>query len=221
MEFDRKVLIDYFPDLASGLLITLKITFISLFAGTILAIVLCVARLRGQGVLYKLARVYIEYFRTTPEMILIFWVYFCLPPIFHIKISAMASGILALSCVCGAFMAEILRAGIEAVPRGQIDACRSLSLPSWIVWTKIILPQAVRWMMPALINYFTELMKNSTLLAGIGAAELAYQAYTIGSITYRYLELLSAVAIGYFIIIFPISTFARYVEFKLLKSTGQ
>ena len=221
MDFDRHVLINAWPLLVKGLGVTLAITFISLAIGIGLALVVCAARLARHRVIIWTARGYIEFFRTTPELVLIFWVYFCLPPIFDLRLSALTSGVLALSLVCGAFMAEIFRAGILAVPQGQIEAAHALAIPALHRWCTIVLPQAMRRMMPAFVNYFTELVKNSTLLAAIGAGELAYQAYTEGAKTFRYMELLSAIGILFFVVIFPLSMYARRAEAKTLSRTGQ
>jgi ABC-type amino acid transport system permease subunit len=176
--------------------------------------------MRPHGIAHHAARAYLAFFRTTPELVLIFWAYFCLPPIFGLRLSAPVSGIVALSLVCGAYMAEIFRAGIEAVPRGQVEAACSLGLSSLAIWVTILLPQAVRRMMPAFLNYLTELLKNSTLLAGIGVAELAYQAYTLGAMTYRYMELLTSIAVIFFIVILPLSLAARGVESWMARRTG-
>ena len=209
MDFDWRVITSNLPLLAQGLAVTLVIAGVALAAGAVLGLAVCAARLQRWRLPRLLARGYIAVFRITPELVLIFWVYFCFPPIFDLRLSAWTSGTLALTLVAAAYMAEIYRAGIESVPVGQVEAAQSLGLPTWVIWLRILLPQAVRRMMPAFINYLTELLKNSTLLAGIGVAELAYQAYTLGAQTYRYMELLSAVAVAFFVVIFPISLLAR------------
>ncbi len=220
MEFDTTVITRNAGLLGQGLVLTLWITGASLLAGMALGLPIAAARMHPRAIAQRAARAYIAFFRTTPELVLIFWAYFCLPPIFGLRLSAPVSGILSLSLVCGAYMAEIFRAGVESVPRGQVEAGRALGLSSLAIWITILLPQAVRRMMPALLNYLTELLKNSTLLAGIGVAELAYQAYTLGAMTYRYMELLSSIAIIFFIVIFPLSLAARGVESRMARRTG-
>ena len=212
MGFDWSVVTGNLGQLATGLWITLAIAAISLVAGAILGLVVCIIRMQRWRLPRAMARGYITIFRITPELVLIFWVYFCFPPVFDLRLSAWTSGTVALALVCGAYMAEIYRAGIESIPQGQVEAARALGLPGPVIWLKILLPQAVRRMMPAFINYLTELLKNSTLLAGIGVGELAYQAYTLGAQTYRYVELLTAVAVAFFAVIFPISLFVRHRE---------
>ena len=221
MEFDHFVLLRYYPILLEGLLMTVIAIGISLGIGIVLGLLACLGSLLGRGTAHHVARAYVHLFRATPELVLIFWVYFCLPPILDIRLSALASGVLALSVVTGAYLAEIFRAGVLAVPRGQVEAAHALAIPGYYRWRHVILPQAVRRMMPAFVNYFTELLKHTTLLAGIGVTELTYQAYTLGAQTFRYLEFLTAIAIAYFLVIFPMSLYVRRTEVKLVERTGQ
>ena len=220
MNLDWTVVTQNYQFLAKGLGATLVITAVTLVAGALIGLVVCAARLSGARVLVPVAGGFITFFRITPELVLIFWIYFCFPPLFDLRLSAWTSGALALILVAAAYLAEIYRAGIEAVPKGQIEGARALGLHWLPIWLKVLLPQAIRRMMPAFLNYFTEILKNSTLLAGIGVAELAYQAYTKGAQTYRYLELLSAVAVIFFVVIFPISMVVRAREARLVRRTG-
>jgi ABC-type amino acid transport system permease subunit len=98
------------------------------------------------------------------------------------------------------------------VPKGQWEAARALGLRFTPLWGRIVLPQALRLMVPPFVNYFTELVKNTTLLSAIGVGELALQAYLLGGQTFRYVEFLTAIAIGYFLVIFPASLLARRLE---------
>lgn len=147
--------------------------------------------------------------RATPEMIAIFWAYYCLPIVLGANLSGLTCGVLALGLIGGGYMAEIVRGGILAVDRGQWEAARSLAIPRPITWLYVIAPQAVRKMLPAVVNYFTDLLKATTLLAGIGVGEVAYVAYLSGSASFRYLEPLTGVAILFFLLIFPLSVLAR------------
>jgi His/Glu/Gln/Arg/opine family amino acid ABC transporter permease subunit len=215
VELQFSVLANNYPALIEGGLVTLLITAIALAIGLALGAVLCAGRLLRGSMVDRLAVTYIGFFRTTPEMVLIFWSYFCIPLIFHIRVSGLLVGSIVLGLVGAAYFAEIFRAGIEGVPRGQTEAARALGLRGFPQWRFVVLPQALRLMIPPLVNYFTELIKNTTLLAGIGVAELSLQAYLIGGQTYRYVELLSAIAFAYFVVIFPISLWSRRLETKL------
>ena len=212
MYFDVHTLLQYLPDLLSGVKLTVIALVLCFAFSAALGLAACFGSL-SEGVLARaLARGYVNTFRVVPDIVLIFWIYYCLTPILAIKLPTFTAGVIALSLTSGAFMAESFRAGIQAVPRGQVEAALALGLSFYPRWRLIILPPAIRWMMPPLINNFTDLLKHTTLLAGIGVAELTYEAYTLGASTFRYLEFLSAVAIAYFLIIFPLSLFARIAE---------
>jgi len=221
VEFDFHTLRQHFPLLQTGLWLTLVTTAGSLAIGTVLGLIACLGKLSGRGWPYRFATWFIDFFRTIPEVVLIFWVYSCLPLLLDVRMSAETCGILALSCLAGAYLAEIFRAGVLAVPRGQVEAAYALGIPAFHIWKTVILPPAVRRMMPAFVNFLTELLKASSLLSAIGVAELVYQASTLGATTFRYVEFLSAVAVFYFAIIFPLSLIARRAEARLVRRTGQ
>jgi His/Glu/Gln/Arg/opine family amino acid ABC transporter permease subunit len=220
MSFEWTVIWSHWDALLRGFGMSLAITLVALAIGVALGLVLCASRLSGRRGVAGPARGYVTFFRITPEMVLIFWAYFCLPPLFDLRLSAWLSGTLALGLVAAAYLAEIFRAGIEAVPRGQIEAAKALGLGPVPRWLRILLPQAIRRMAPAFLNYLTEILKNSTLLAGIGVAELAYEAYTLGAMTYRYLELFTAIGVLFFAIIFPLSLLTRWREAELARQRG-
>ena len=214
MDFRYKVILQNHELLIQGLWITVQVTLIALTIGALLGAVICALRLSGTRALDRLAAAYIVFFRATPEMVLIFWGYFCVPLIFQLKVSGLWTGSITLGLVTAAYLAEIFRAGIKAVPAGEIEAATALGLKGLAKWRFIILPQAMRLMVPPLVNYFTELLKNTTLLSGIGVAELALQAYLLGGQTFRYVEFLSAIALIYFAIIFPLSLLSRQLEHR-------
>ncbi|MDH3741147.1 MAG: amino acid ABC transporter permease [Hyphomicrobiales bacterium] len=214
MEFHYKVVLQNYPLLIDGFWITVQVTLIALTIGILFGAAICAMRLSGARGLDRIAAAYIVFFRATPEMVLIFWGYFCLPLIFQLRVSGLWTGSIALGLVTAAYLAEIFRAGINAVPQGEVEAATALGLKFSPKWRFVILPQAMRLMVPPLVNYFTELLKNTTLLSGIGVAELALQAYLLGGQTFRYVEFLSAIALIYFAIIFPLSLLSRRLEHR-------
>ena len=219
MTFDYHVLVRYYPLLLQGLGWTVLITIIALAGGAVIGLGICAARMSRRRAISTPTRAYIGFFRTTPEMVLIFWVYFCLPLLLNIRLSAFWSGTLTLMLVAGAYLAEIFRAGIQSLPAGQFDAARALGLRPHQEWMLVILPQAVKRMLPAFMAYLTELLKNTALLSAIGVAELAYRASTLGADTFRYMEFLTAVAVMYFAIIYPLSLAARLTEHRLKRQS--
>ena len=214
MDFQYKVVLQNYPLLIEGFWVTVQVTLIALTIGIVLGAMICSMRLSGSRALDRMAAGYIVFFRATPEMVLIFWGYFCLPLIFQSIVSGLWTGSVVLGLVTAAYLAEIFRAGINSVPQGEVEAATALGLKFLPKWRFVILPQAMRLMVPPLVNYFTELLKNTTLLSGIGVAELALQAYLLGGQTYRYVEFLSAIALIYFAIIFPLSLLSRRLEHR-------
>jgi His/Glu/Gln/Arg/opine family amino acid ABC transporter permease subunit len=201
--------------LIDGAKITLAITL----AGAIIAIVggsvVCAMRISSASALRALARTYILFFRITPEVILIFWAYYCIPLIFATTVSGFWSGTVVLGLIGAAYLAEIFRAGIEAVPKGQKEAAEALGLKAFPKWSFVVLPQALKMVIAPLVNYFSEFLKNTTLLSAIGVMDLTLQAYLLGGQTYQYITFLSAIAIIYFAMIFPVTLYARHLEARL------
>ena len=213
MDFDVHVLRQYAGPLLDGFVTTLGVVAASLLLATAFGLLGCLGSLSGQRLIVRVSRAYVDFFRVVPDVVLIFWVYFCLPPILGLKLS--------LALGTGTFLAEVFRAGVLAVPRGQVEAALALGIPPTVRWRRVILPQATRRMMPAFVNTVTDLLKHSSLLAGITVGEMTYVAYTIGAQTFRYVEPLTAVAVAYFAVIFPLSLYARHAEVRLLQRTGQ
>lgn len=207
--WDTSLLLRVMPALGSGLAVTLAITLAAFILATGLGLVLAACSRSNVAAVRRGAGAFSVFTRSVPELIAIFWVYYCFPVLFDLRISGVVGGTLALGLIGSGYMGEVIRAGIAAVPDGQWQAARALALPRFILWRDIVLPQATRKMLPAILNQFTDMLKNSTLLAGVGVAEIAYAAYLAGSATYRYLEPLTGVALLFFIVIFPLSMIAR------------
>lgn len=215
MEFNLFVIEKNWRLLADGAVMTVYICAISLVLGAVLGMVLCGGKMRRRGVFYRISTIIIDTFRSLPELVPIFWIYSAGPLIFDFKITAERAGILALTLYAGAFLAEIFRAGVEAVPRGQYEAADSVGIPRFWTFAVVIAPQAVRMMTPPFVNFVCDLVKVSALLSAIGITELAFRASVIAGETFRYLEIFSVAGVFYFIIIFPLSLFARIRERKL------
>lgn len=209
MILDWSILARSADALARGLLATLAIVLLALAIGSAIGLLVCIARRSRRSVWRGVARVYVNLFRNAPEMLLIFWAYFCLPQLVSFNLSGFATGTLALGLSAGAYLGEIFRTGIAAVPVQQWEAGTALGLRRPALWHRVILPQVLRHVVPMLVNYLTELLKFSTLLSAIGVPELVHTATEIGGRTFRYLELYSGVAGLFFALIFPLSLYAR------------
>ena len=216
MSFDSSVVWSNLALLGAGIWLTFALTLTALALGIVIGLLACVGRLLGRGLLYYISTGYIGLFRGLPETVIIFWLYYCGPLILNVRLSAFWSGTIALAIPAGAYLAEIFRAGIEAVPRGQRDAARAIGLaPFWIVWD-VIAPQALRMMIAPILGIVTILIKNSALVSAIGVEELFYRATVLAGQTFRHFELLSAIAVIYFLMILPLSILMQRQERRLL-----
>ena len=215
MTFDFRVIVEAFPTLMSGLATTILLVLAALGIGIAIGIVACGGRLLGRGPLYQLGSAYIALFRGLPETVLIFWMYYCGPLVFDVRLTDFGCAVATLSIIAGAYLAEIFRAGIEAVPRGQSEAARALGLSELWVACSVVAPQAIRVMIPAFVGFTTILVKNSALVSAIGVAELFYEASVLAGQNFRHFELLSAVGAIYFCLIFPLSMLAQRFERRL------
>jgi His/Glu/Gln/Arg/opine family amino acid ABC transporter permease subunit len=219
MRFDSGIILHHLPQLFSGFEMTVLLVVLSLALGTLLGFAACLGKLVGRGPLYAMAASYVACLRGTPEMVVMFWIYYCGPLLLGSRISSVGAAVASMSLYAGALLAEIFRAGVLAVPRGQIEAARALGLSEPWIWISVIMPQALRMMIPAFIGVVTLIVKVSGLASAIGVAELVYQANIASAESYRYFELFTGVGIFYFLLIFPLSMLAQREERRLARRT--
>ena len=200
------------PSLFSGLLVTLKITAISLLFASIIGLITGLINIGHNKILKVLATIYIDIVRGTPIIVQAFFIYFGLPGALNMKIEAVVAGVIVVSFNAGAYMSEIFRAGILAVDIGQMEAAKSLGLPYSKAMLKVILPQAVKKMIPAIINQFIISLKDTSILTVIGIRELTQSGEIIVASTYKTFEIWGTVAIMYFVVIYIIATISRKIE---------
>ena len=215
MEFDWKVIIDYFPDLLAGVKVTLSITILSLLIGLVFGLALALARISGWKIISWPAYVYIEFFRTTPPLVQIVWFYFVVPVIIGMELSAFQAASIALGLNIAAFLGEIFRAGIQGIDKTQIDATRVLGLGSIDSYRYVILPQAFRIVLPPTTTTIMLLMKGTSLATAFGTLELMRVGQLISLETFRPFEILTAVALIYFLITYPVAYGMRRLERKM------
>jgi len=215
LEFDWKVIIDYFPDLLAGVKVTLSITILSLLIGLVFGLALALARISGLKIISWPAYVYIEFFRTTPPLVQIVWFYFVVPVIIGMELSAFQAASIALGLNIAAFLGEIFRAGIQGIDKTQIDATRVLGLDSVDSYRYVILPQAFRIVLPPTTSTIMLLMKGTSLATAIGTLELMRVGQLISLETFRPFEILTAVALIYFLITYPVAYGMRRLERKM------
>ncbi|MYT71495.1 ectoine/hydroxyectoine ABC transporter permease subunit EhuD [Streptomyces sp. cg28] len=156
-----------------------------------------------------------EFIRNTPLLVQLFFLYFVLPEA-GIQFSALTTGVVAIGLHYSTYTAQVYRAGIEAVPVGQWEAARALSLPYRKTWTAVILPQAIRRVVPALGNYVVAMLKDTPLLAGIGVLELLQRSRLQAAQTFQYTEALTVVGVAFIVISYLASLLLRSLERRLV-----
>lgn len=212
---DWSVIVQYFPFLLKGALLTLQISAVSLVLGLIAGLVAALCILSRNPLLQWPARFYVWIVRATPLLVQLFLVYFGLPQ-FGIDMSPFWSGVLALALNTGAYNAETIRAGILAVPHGQIEAARSLGMAPSLTMRRIVLPQAVRMIIPPLGNNFVILIKDTSLVSTITLVELTLTAQRLIGSTYKPFEMYLMAALLYAILTTTADFMLRQFERRVL-----
>jgi polar amino acid transport system permease protein len=200
------------PFLLVGVPLTLAITAAAFVLGTAAALPMALARILRIPVLHPVVVAWIEFFRTTPPLVQIFWPYYILPQVFGIKLSALTVVILVLAANASAQMAEIFRAGLQAIPRGQRDAAIVLGLSPLQRFCDVVLPQTLRLIMAPSASTLVSLLKESSLASIIAVPELMNRGQLLNTDTFRPLEVLTLVAILYFILTYPLALAANALE---------
>ena len=201
--------------LISGLNVTLIISLVSIFFSLMIGFLIALLGLSKNKLLKALNRIYIELFRSIPLLVLLLWVYYGLPIIVGISLGPFIAGIISLSLSDSAFEAEVFRAGIQSVHKGQRDAAQSIGLNKYQAMKLIIFPQALRIILPAIGNQFVYVVKMSSLVSIIGLADLTRKANELVVSVYRPLEIYTFLVIEYLILILIISYLIRKLENKL------
>ncbi|MPM39526.1 Glutamine transport system permease protein GlnP [bioreactor metagenome] len=215
-QLDFSVLNEYLPAIMSGLVMTIKISIMSIILGSIMGVAGALCRISKSFVLRCIGNVYVEWIRNTPLLIQILFIYFGLGVFFNL--TPMTSSVLALSFFSGAYITEIIRAGIQSIHRGQREAALSIGMTDWQVMRLIILPQAIKRILPPLAGQFITLIKDSSLVSVIAVTDLTYVAKNIVTITFRAFEVWLAIAAFYFILSFGLSLAVRKLEERLAES---
>ncbi len=235
-QWDFAFLLRYTPLFWKGVLITLAYTAGTICLGLVLGLLIGLGRLASPSKatliaipmrlwpvssafwlfpLQWLLVAFVEVFRCTPLLVQIVWVYYALPVLLGVQIPATAAAVITLSCYTGAFYAEIFRGGIMSIERGQWDAARALGLRPWSMMRRVVLPQAIRRMIPPFVNQSITQLKNTSLVSTIAVPDLLYNGSLITADTYRPLEVYTVVAVIYFTLLFPSTMLAQWYEKRL------
>ncbi len=211
-QWDFSFLLRYVVLFERGVVVTLAYTVGSIFFGLIIGLTVGMGRLSKSWLVNVPLVALIEAFRCTPLLVQIIWFYYALPVIVNIQIPATVAAMAVLSLYTGAFYAEIFRGGIVSIEAGQWDAARALGLRRWHMMRFVILPQAIRRMVPPFVNQSITQLKNTSLVSTIAVPDLLYQGTLITADTYRPLEVYTVVALVYFAMLFPSTMLAQAYE---------
>lgn len=201
--------------LMSGYYFTLLLSFTSILISIAVGLLVALPGLSKNPWLRNFNRVYVEIVRSVPILVLILWVYYGLPPMTGLEINVFWAGVIALALSDSAFQAEIFRAGIQSIDRGQYEASHSISLNYKDTMRFVILPQAIRRILPALGNQLVYMLKMSSLVSVIGMQELTRKANELVVTEYRPLEIYTILVLEYLVLILVVSAGVRWLERRL------
>ncbi|QWG57713.1 amino acid ABC transporter permease [Bacillus mycoides] len=218
MNLDFSAITPSIPYILKGLEVTLKIVAASAVVGFILGTLLALCKIARIRVLNIAADIYTSIFRGTPLVLQLMIIYFGFPQMIGYEIPAFLAAVLAFSLNSGAYMSEVIRAGIQAVDKGQTEAAMALGIPYSKMMRNIIFPQALKNILPALVNEFATLTKESAVVTVIGATDLMRRAYIVGGETFKYLEPLLFVGLIYYILVIILTLVGKAIEGRMKKS---
>lgn len=201
--------------LLDGMAGTARLTLAALALAFPLGLALALMRMGPFRIPSLVAVAYIEFFRAAPSLILIVWFYFAFPILFSVNLDAFAAALLAIGLQSSASIAEVFRGGIQSIDKGQWEAAQAVGLGSAGALRWVVLPQAVRNMIPVFLIRLAELIKATTLSAGIAFGETVYRANELASRTYRPIEVFTVTALLFFVLIFGLTQLSQYLHSRL------
>ncbi|GLC29971.1 amino acid ABC transporter permease [Clostridium omnivorum] len=213
MNFD--FLPKYYLFFLNGAKFTLLLAFFTVLFGVLLGLFLAMMRISKSKFLNLISTAYIEFIRGTPVLVQLYIIYYALPNLLGVNLPDLVAAVLALSINSSAYVAEIIRAGIQAIDKGQMEAARSLGMTQSMAMRYIIIPQSIKNILPALGNEFIVVIKESSIVSVIGIHELMYNADTVRGNTFRPFEPLIIAALMYFVMTFTLSKIMGAVERRM------
>lgn len=200
--------------IADGVTLTIMISGLSILLGSLLGTAIGVILTYGNWLVRLPARLYADIVRGTPVLVLILAAFY-ISSVARLDLTAVQAGVLALTLFCGSHVSEIVRGALQAIPKGQVDAAKSIGLTFWEMFFSVLLPQAIRQIVPTWINAAVEIVKASTLLSIIGVTELLQATQQIIGRTFMTVEFYLLVGVIYFIIDYSIERLGKYVDKRL------
>lgn len=209
--FNPQVALENVGPLLGGLLITVELTFVVITLSLVCGLLVALAGMSRLAPLRWVVKAYIEVMRGTPLLLQLVYVYYVLPE-FGIRFDAFIAGVLALTLNYAAYISEVYRGGIQAISRGQHDAAAALGMTRGLAMRRIILPQAIRIVIPTLGNYFIGLFKDTALCSAVSIQELLFTAQVHAALNFQYFTLYTVVMAMYFLVSFPAARLVGYLE---------
>lgn len=213
--FDIEFIMKYYKYFIRGTTVTLGVSFFGVIFGTIVGVLLSLMKLSNNKILKGVSTSYIELVRGTPLLVQLYIVYYGFPMFIPFELSRLTLGTIAVLLNSAAYVAEIIRAGIQSIDKGQMEAARSLGMPYGMAMRHIIIPQAFKNILPALGNEFIVLIKESAIISVVGIHDIMYNADTLRGITYKPFIPLVYAALIYFVITFSLSKLLGVFERRL------
>ncbi|WP_089166327.1 amino acid ABC transporter permease [Caballeronia sordidicola] len=217
MNLDFSVVLPYWFVLLKGLGLTLAFTTSCAVIGSIGGFVMSILRMSPSRLIKALTTFYVQFFRGTPLLIQLFWVYFCFPIVFRLPIPPYLSVVISLTLYMVAITSETFRGALKSISAEQHDACIALSLSPHAKILYVIFPQALLRAVPPLLSNVVSLFKESALISSVGVADLMFVGENISTSTARPVEFLTTVAIIYFLVAFPLTRLVGVVESRMLR----
>lgn len=216
--WDFNILWSYRWLFLNGTLMTIAITAAVIVLGLVLGLIAGLMQLSKNPVLRWISWAYIEIFRCTPLLVQLLWFYYALPVLTGIELTAMTAAVMTLSLYGGSFYAEVIRGGVVAIEPGQSEAGLALGMTPAKVMRRIVLPQAIKQMIPPLMNQSIIQFKNTSLVSVLAVPDLLYQGQVITMDTFRPLEVYTVIAVIYFVVLVPLTAIVKRSEKKLQRS---
>ncbi len=213
--WDFGFLLGYTELIWKGVLVSMGYCVVTIVIGLILGLVCGLSLMSRHRLITFPVRAYVEAFRCTPLLVQLVWMYYALPAVINVDIPAYLAAGLTLTLYIGSFYTETFRAGVQSIERGQWNAGRALGMTPYQLMRRIILPQAVKRMIPPFINLSVIQLKNTSLISIMAVGDLLYQGTIITAATYRPLEVYTLIALIYFAILYPATVYSQRVEARL------
>jgi polar amino acid transport system permease protein len=202
---------NYLPELLKGAWISVQLTFWVMALSLVLGLLVALCRLSPNRFLRLASTIYIEIIRGTPALLQLFYIYFVLPA-FGVRLEAFTAGVIGLTINYAAYLSEVYRAGIQAIDKGQVEASQSLGLSRWLTMRLVILPQALRIVVPPLGNYFISLFKDTSLVSTITVKELVFSGQIIAATNFQYFAIFTIIGAIYLVISYAGSLGVQWLE---------